>query len=40
MRFAAGTLVGWYGAQTPGAVRQALKRYRKRLPQSHAVLGI
>jgi hypothetical protein len=29
MRFAAGTLVGWYGAQTPGAVRQALKRYRK-----------
>lgn len=29
MRFAAGTLVGWYGAQTPGAIRQALKRYRK-----------
>lgn len=29
MRFAAGTLVGWYGAQTPRAIRQALKRYRK-----------
>jgi len=27
LRFAAGTLVGWYGAQTPRAIRQALKRY-------------
>lgn len=29
LRFAAGALVGWYGAQTPGAIRQALKRYAK-----------
>ena len=29
MRFAAGTLVGWYGAQVPGAIKQALKRYKK-----------
>jgi CHAD domain-containing protein len=29
MRYAAGVLVGWYGAQVPGAVKQALKRYRK-----------
>ena len=28
MRFAAGAMVGWYGAQVPGAVKQALKRYR------------
>jgi CHAD domain-containing protein len=27
LRFAAGTLVGRYGAQTPHAIRQALKRY-------------
>jgi CHAD domain-containing protein len=27
MRFAAGAMVGWYGAQVPGAVKQALKRY-------------
>ena len=27
LRFAAGTLVGWHGAQTPRAIRQALKRY-------------
>jgi hypothetical protein len=26
---AAGAMVGWYGAQVPGAVKQALKRYRK-----------
>lgn len=29
LRFAAGTLVGWHRAQTPRAIRQALKRYRK-----------
>lgn len=29
MRYAAGAMVGWYGAQVPGAVRQALKRYKK-----------
>jgi triphosphatase len=27
--FAAGSVMGWYGAQTPRAVKQALKRYRK-----------
>jgi triphosphatase len=29
MRYAAGTLVGWYGAQVPGAIKHALKRYKK-----------
>ena len=29
MRFAAGAMVGWYGAQVPGAIKHALKRYRK-----------
>jgi triphosphatase len=29
MRYAAGAMVGWYGAQTPGAITSALKRYRK-----------
>jgi CHAD domain-containing protein len=29
MRYAAGAMVGWYGAQAPGAIRQALKRYKK-----------
>ena len=29
MSFAAGAVMGWYGAQTPRAVKQALKRYRK-----------
>ena len=29
MRYAAGAMVGWYGAQVPGAVKQALKRYAK-----------
>jgi triphosphatase len=29
MCFAAGAVVGWYGAQTPHAAKQALKRYRK-----------
>jgi CHAD domain-containing protein len=29
MCFAAGSVVGWYGAQTPRAAKQALKRYRK-----------
>ncbi|HKX65118.1 MAG TPA: CHAD domain-containing protein, partial [Rhizomicrobium sp.] len=29
LRYAAGAMVGWYGAQVPGAVKQALKRYRK-----------
>ena len=28
-RYAAGAMVGWYGAQVPGAAKQALKRYRK-----------
>jgi CHAD domain-containing protein len=28
MRYAAGALVGWYGAQVPGAIKQALKRYK------------
>lgn len=28
-RYAAGAMVGWYGAQVPGAIKQALKRYRK-----------
>ena len=28
-RYAAGALVGWYGAQVPGAIKQALKRYKK-----------
>jgi hypothetical protein len=26
--FAAGSMVGWHGAQTSGAARRALKRYR------------
>lgn len=29
MRYAAGAMVGWYGAQVPHAAKQALKRYRK-----------
>jgi CHAD domain-containing protein len=29
MRYAAGAMVGWYSAQVPHAVKQALKRYRK-----------
>lgn len=29
MRYAAGAMVGWYGAQTPGAITSALERYRK-----------
>jgi len=29
MRYAAGAMVGWYGAQVPGAVKHALKRYKK-----------
>jgi triphosphatase len=29
MRYAAGAMVGWYGAQVPRAIKQALKRYRK-----------
>jgi len=29
LRYAAGAMAGWYGAQVPGAVKQALKRYRK-----------
>jgi triphosphatase len=29
MRYAAGAMVGWYGAQVPGSIKQALKRYKK-----------
>jgi CHAD domain-containing protein len=29
LRYAAGAMVGWYGAQVPSAIKQALKRYRK-----------
>ncbi len=29
LRYAAGAMVGWYGAQVPGAITQALKRYAK-----------
>ncbi|HEX4269943.1 MAG TPA: CHAD domain-containing protein, partial [Rhizomicrobium sp.] len=29
MRYAAGAMVGWYGAQVPHAARHALKRYKK-----------
>jgi CHAD domain-containing protein len=29
LRYAAGALVGWYGAQVPHTAKQALKRYRK-----------
>jgi triphosphatase len=29
MRFAAGAVMGWYGAQTPRAIKSALQRYRK-----------
>ena len=29
MRYAAGAMVGWYGAQVPATAKQALKRYRK-----------
>lgn len=29
MRYAAGAMVGWYGAQVPGSITQALKRYKK-----------
>lgn len=29
MSFAAGSVVGWFGAKTPGAIKQSLKRYRK-----------
>jgi len=28
MRYAAGAMVGWYGAQVPHSVRHALKRYK------------
>jgi len=28
LRYAAGAMVGWYGAQVPGAIRRALKRYK------------
>ena len=28
-RYAAGAMVGWYGAQVPGAIKHALKRYKK-----------
>ena len=28
-RYAAGPMAGWYGAQIPGAIRHALKRYKK-----------
>ena len=29
MRYAAGAMVGWYGAQAPGAIKHALQRYKK-----------
>jgi triphosphatase len=29
MRYAAGAMVGWYGAQVPGSIKHALKRYKK-----------
>jgi CHAD domain-containing protein len=29
MRYAAGAMVGWYGAQVPGSIKQALRRYKK-----------
>jgi CHAD domain-containing protein len=29
LRYAAGAMVGWYGAQVPHAIKQALKRYKK-----------
>jgi len=29
MRYAAGAMVGWYGAQVPGAAKKALNRYNK-----------
>jgi CHAD domain-containing protein len=29
MRYAAGAMVGWYSAQVPGAIQQALKRYKQ-----------
>jgi CHAD domain-containing protein len=29
LRYATGAMVGWYGAQVPGAIKQALKRYKK-----------
>ena len=29
MRYAAGAMVGWYGAQVPGAIKHALSRYKK-----------
>src|SRR6202000_1570731 len=29
LRYGAGAMVGWYGAQVPHAIKQALKRYRK-----------
>ncbi len=29
MRYAAGAMVGWYGAQVPHAANQALKCYKK-----------
>ena len=29
MRYDAGAMVGWYGAQVPGSIKQALKRYKK-----------
>jgi CHAD domain-containing protein len=29
MRYAAGAMVGWHGAQVPGSIKQALRRYKK-----------
>ncbi|HET7084194.1 MAG TPA: CHAD domain-containing protein [Rhizomicrobium sp.] len=29
MRYAAGAMVAWYGAQVPSAIKQALRRYKK-----------
>jgi CHAD domain-containing protein len=29
MRYAAGAMVGWYGGQVPGAIKHALRRYKK-----------
>ena len=29
LNYAAGAMVGWYGAQVPGAIKHALKRYKK-----------
>jgi CHAD domain-containing protein len=29
LRYGAGAMVGWYGAQVPGAIKHAMKRYKK-----------